>query len=96
MISATLRRMVRINYGFACGYCGVTETEVGASLAVEHYKPREAGGTDDIENLIYSCPMCNAYKGDIGMKPPVRFYTRSWTIWQNTSDTRTTARYLDD
>ena len=39
MISAELRRTVRTLYAFACGYCGVTETEVGAYLTIDHYQP---------------------------------------------------------
>ena len=62
MISAELRRTVRTLYAFACGYCGVTETEVGAYLTIDHFQPRDAGGTDDIANLVYACHACNLYK----------------------------------
>ena len=37
MISAHLRRTVRTLYGFSCGYCGVTETEVGSFLTIDHF-----------------------------------------------------------
>lgn len=62
MISAHLRRTVRTLYAFACGYCGVTETEVGAYLTIDHYEPEDAGGSDDIDNLVYTCHACNMYK----------------------------------
>jgi hypothetical protein len=62
VISAELRRTVRTLYAFACGYCGVTETEVGAYLTIDHFQPRDAGGTDDIANLVYACHACNLYK----------------------------------
>lgn len=62
MISAELRRTIRTLYAFACGYCGVTEIEVGAYLTIDHYQPREAGGSDEIDNLVYACHACNLYK----------------------------------
>ncbi|HLK57534.1 MAG TPA: HNH endonuclease signature motif containing protein [Chthonomonadaceae bacterium] len=62
MISAELRRTVRTLYAFACGYCGITETEVGAYLTIDHYQPQDAGGSDDISNLVYACHACNLYK----------------------------------
>ncbi len=55
---------VRQRYHYACGYCAVTETAVGAELTIDHYQPRAAGGTDEIENLVYACMKCNQYKGD--------------------------------
>lgn len=62
MITAEMRRIVRIRYGFACGYCGVSETEVGARLTIDHFQPKDAGGTDDIDNLVYACNACNLHK----------------------------------
>ena len=62
MITAELRRTVRILYAFSCGYCGVTEAEVGAYLTIDHYQPRDAGGTDEIANLVYACHACNLHK----------------------------------
>jgi len=58
----TTNRSVASNY--RCGYCGVDEAAVGAELTVDHYQPRSAGGSDDLENLIYACIKCNQYKGD--------------------------------
>jgi len=54
---------VRERYQFCCGYCGVSEMEVGGELTVDHFVPLSAGGTDGIENLVYSCVRCNQYKG---------------------------------
>jgi hypothetical protein len=55
---------VRQRYQRTCGYCGVTETDVGSELTVDHYQPRVAGGSDNDDNLIYACIKCNQYKGD--------------------------------
>lgn len=58
------RAAVRLRYAMRCGYCGVHEREVGAELAIDHFRPRSAGGTDDLDNLVYCCPACNRNKGD--------------------------------
>ncbi len=62
MITAHLRRTVRALYAFACGYCGVAETEVGSSLTIYPYQPEDAGGSDEIDNLVYACHACNLHK----------------------------------
>jgi hypothetical protein len=54
---------VRLRFQFGCGYCGVTETDVGGELTVDHFLPVSAGGVDDEENLVYACVRCNQYKG---------------------------------
>jgi len=42
----TLRRLFR----FCCGYCGVTERDIGAELTVDHFQPRSQGGSHGPEN----------------------------------------------
>lgn len=54
---------MRERFSFSCGYCGVSETEVGGELTVDHFNPISAGGNDDDSNLIYACVRCNQYKG---------------------------------
>ena len=51
-------------YSFRCGYCGVSETQVGAQLTFDHFRPLSKGGTDEISNLVYACHACNHYKSD--------------------------------
>jgi hypothetical protein len=55
---------VRQRFQSRCGYCGVSETDVGGELTVDHYVPVSAGGDDSDDNLIYACVRCNLYKGD--------------------------------
>lgn len=55
---------VRERYGFRCGYCGVSETDSGGELTVDHYHPDSRGGTEDDENLVYACFRCNLHKSD--------------------------------
>jgi hypothetical protein len=59
-----LWEQVRRRAGFACEYCGVTETDVGGRLTVDHFQPQARGGTDDLDNLLYCCHRCNLYKAD--------------------------------
>ena len=63
MVSQTLRESIRALYGFRCGYCGVTETESGGQLEIDHFRPRSRGGEDTLDNLVYACPTCNRFKG---------------------------------
>jgi hypothetical protein len=69
MVPQTLRERIRALYGFRCGYCGVTETESGGQLEIEHFRPRAYGGKDHLENLVYACPVCNRFKGDYWPTP---------------------------
>lgn len=54
---------LRQRFDFACGYCGTTETSVGAPLTVDHFHPTSRGGSDDESNWVYCCPACNSFKG---------------------------------
>lgn len=55
---------VRERYGGCCGYCGLSETDTGGGLAVDHFRPLSAGGDEDDGNLVYACFRCNLFKGD--------------------------------
>ena len=74
---------VRERYAFCCGYCGVSEADVGGELTVDHFCPVSAGGDDSDENLVYACVRCNQYKGALRPEatdicfPDVGFLTRS-------------------
>jgi len=57
------QEQARERYAYCCGYCGVHEADVGATLTVDHHRPRRHGGTDDDENIVYCCPRCNEHKG---------------------------------
>lgn len=63
-VSVETRAAVRIAFGGRCGYCGVSETSVGGALERDHVHPVAAGGSDEIENLVYACTACNRFKGD--------------------------------
>lgn len=58
-----LRAQVRERWSARCAYCGVHEDAVGATLTVDHHRPRSRGGSDEAENLLYACARCNEHKG---------------------------------
>ena len=57
------REQIRERYGRRCGYCGVREEDAGATLTMDHHRPRIRGGGEDAENIVYCCPRCNEHKG---------------------------------
>lgn len=63
-ITPGIRQQVRQRANFACEFCGVTEVDTAGELTIDHYQPRTKGGSDELDNLIYSCPRCNQYKSD--------------------------------
>jgi hypothetical protein len=63
-ISAELGERVRLRATFAFEYCGVSETDSGGKLTVDHFHPRSRGGNDDLVNLLYCCYRCNLHKAD--------------------------------
>jgi len=61
-ISGTLRYEVLKSAKFRCELCGVPADE--RALEVDHIKPRNQGGPDEISNLQALCYSCNAMKRD--------------------------------
>src|SRR5262249_40911899 len=47
---------------FACEYCGVTETDCGGPLTVDHHCPQSHDGGDSPDNLVYCCWRGNLHK----------------------------------
>ena len=65
--TAAERRLAvaKLQGGFFCYYCqGARDTDVKASLIVEHVMPRSRGGSDDLRNLVLACNSCNTRKLD--------------------------------
>ena len=63
-ILQSTRDLVRYRANFACEYCEVTETDTGAILTIDHFRPSSHAGGDDEGNLVYCCHRCNEHKGD--------------------------------
>jgi hypothetical protein len=63
-LSTDIRLLVRRRANYACEYCGVTEIDAGGELTIDHFRPQSEHGSDDAQNLLYSCLRCNLYKAD--------------------------------
>ena len=61
-LNKSIREQARHRSNYACEYCGITETDTGGLLTIDHFRPKSKGGTDNIDNLIYCCNRCNSYK----------------------------------
>ena len=66
-ISDELKQMVAKRAGYRCEYCRLPERDSLLKFHVEHIRSSKHSGTDNFENLAYSCPDYNYYKGtDLG------------------------------
>lgn len=63
-VKAALREQVRQRANFACEFCGISETDTGGQLTIDHFQPQGKGGDDSLDNLLYCCTRCNQYKLD--------------------------------
>ncbi len=61
-ISPAIRRLVRERAQRCCEFCGVSETDTGGLLTIDHYQPISKAGTDHFDNLLYCCAQCNLHK----------------------------------
>lgn len=57
-MNPALRAAVLLRWGAQCAACG----EAAARLEIDHVKPRERGGSDDLDNLRPLCPRCHKRK----------------------------------
>jgi hypothetical protein len=83
-ISDETRLAVRQRANFACEYCGVSETDSGSELTIDHFQPRTKGGSDDLDNLLYCCPRCNQYKADYWAEHPgdAELWNPRYSAWE--------------
>jgi hypothetical protein len=59
-----LREIVRRRDKERCYYCN----ETVSNGHVDHLVPLSRGGSDDLSNLVWACPSCNAAKSDMTAK----------------------------
>lgn len=60
-ITKEIRQQVYDKYDGCCAYCGEEFKDI-KDMQVDHLHPVYLGGTNDIDNLMPSCRMCNFYK----------------------------------
>lgn len=55
-----LKGIIKRHHGDICHYCG----NYAPNGQVDHILPLTKGGTDAVDNLVWSCEQCNQAKGD--------------------------------
>lgn len=65
-----LREKARVRAEYSCEYCGVSETDSGGLLTLDHVTPKASGGQDTDENLVYCGHACNEFKAAYHPKSP--------------------------
>lgn len=70
-ISSELRHQVLARANNCCEYCCLSQEDSTFSFQVDHIIAEKHGGTTELNNLSWSCPGCNVFKGsDIGSIDP--------------------------
>ena len=85
-IPEKLRLLVSERAGFACEYCLIHQDDLIASGQMDHILSIRHGGLTTLENLAFSCAICNNNKGyDFGHIFPdgtfVRFFNPRTDYW---------------
>ena len=72
------KRFLRLEFGYTCAYCDLTEHERGGScnFGCDHYAPQSLFPelATDYNNLLYACSRCNSYKQDYWPTENFNFY----------------------
>lgn len=64
-ISEAVRNAVRERANGCCEYCRISADCVYAKMHIDHIEPQVLGGSDDENNLCFTCPNCNIAKGSL-------------------------------
>lgn len=62
-IPPNLRKAVAQRAGYRCEYCLTSEADSVLSFEIDHAFPRKHGGPTTLDNLAYTCIICNRNKG---------------------------------
>jgi hypothetical protein len=67
------REELRWDFLFTCAYCSTTELEAaGFGFEIDHYQPQAQGGSDQYDNLYWSCRPCNKRKDSFWPAAPIQ------------------------
>ena len=72
-LSDWVKKQVNTRQMGKCNHCNIKLRHLGQ---LDHKKPLMVGGSDELENLQYLCPMCHAHKTYCEMKIVKRCRTR--------------------
>ena len=62
-VSPDVRRLVAERADYHCEYCLIAEADSFAPHQVDHVIALKHRGSSVLENLAYSCAVCNMHKG---------------------------------
>ena len=62
-IPAAIRTIIAERAGYRCEYCRSSEEDSVNAFEVDHIFPIKHGGPTSLENLAYTCIVCNRQKG---------------------------------
>src|SRR5687768_17538313 len=88
-MDATTRQLVQDRAGDRCEYCRAPQSAFAWHVFhIEHIEARQHVQDDSPENLAFSCPFCNRYKGpnlttlDARTRRRVRLYHPRLDRWE--------------
>jgi hypothetical protein len=63
-VDERIRQLVRERAGLRCEYCRLAQAAASSiRFHIEHIRPPQHGGSDQLDNLALACPNCNWNKG---------------------------------
>src|SRR5207253_9148302 len=62
-IPQALRTEAEIHFRGRCAYCLSPQALMNVTFEVDHILPEKEGGLTVSDNLAFSCPLCNGFKG---------------------------------
>ncbi|TDE11958.1 HNH endonuclease [Dyadobacter psychrotolerans] len=85
-VTEFMRKQVAEAAGFQCEYCLIHEKDAYFGCEIDHVVSIKHGGSSVLQNLAYSCMICNLYKGsDLGSITEtgklIRFYNPRIDNW---------------
>ena len=86
-IPADVRRRVAEAGRYRCGYCLTAQAIIGPLLEIDHVIPVARGGSDEEDNLVLACPLCNGHKAgkvealDLDTDTPVPLFNPRQQAW---------------
>ncbi len=71
-LPADVRRLVAERAGFRCEYCLIPESQTFIPHQIDHIIAQKHGGSATLDNLAFSCAICNKRKGtDVATIDPI-------------------------
>ena len=99
-ISPSLRAKIADRASHKCEYCSLPSEYSFFKFHIDHIISRKHGGKTILENLAYSCSICNEYKGtDIATvlddpSKPVRFFNPRSDKWHEHFEVEDSAKII--